>query len=262
MQWSGEHSVRRREDQAAHRRPSVILIFAANTRRKPVLVSPFPAAAVRNRGSLTLSCKVTVGRNRPARRQEQLVAVGIPPPRQRRLPRRADAGQERRRRVPRGLSARLLGFGPLWRPDGLGRQGAPGLPRPSHPRRAIRHRVRRRGVRARPTASSGTRLSPRTKARATIRRHTEKLRTAAGRPPRRTYGGEAFASGRRQAAKHDPANSVEKVQNLSAPKIESKGKISQRRCLTPSVTLHLNGVPDKSAAVACELVVITETGEL
>ncbi|WP_244532008.1 hypothetical protein [Methylocapsa palsarum] len=68
MQWSGKHLVRRREDQAAHRRPSVILIFAANTRRKPVLVSPFPAAAVRNRGSLTLSCKVTAVLDR---RQEQ-----------------------------------------------------------------------------------------------------------------------------------------------------------------------------------------------
>jgi len=61
VRWSGEHSVRRREDQAARRRPSVILIFAANTRLKPVLVSPFPAAAVRNRGSLMLSCKVTPG---------------------------------------------------------------------------------------------------------------------------------------------------------------------------------------------------------
>jgi hypothetical protein len=52
-----------------------------------------------------LSGTLAVGRNRAAGRQEQLVAVGVPPSRQRRLPRRADAGQERRCRVPRGRLA-------------------------------------------------------------------------------------------------------------------------------------------------------------
>jgi hypothetical protein len=59
LQRQGEHSVRRREDQAARRRPSDILVFAANTRLKPFLVSPFPAAKVQNRLSRTVSYNVT-----------------------------------------------------------------------------------------------------------------------------------------------------------------------------------------------------------
>ena len=60
MQWSGEHSVRRREDQAARRRPSVILIFAANTRRKPVLVSPFHSSGRPKPGQSHAFVQVTV----------------------------------------------------------------------------------------------------------------------------------------------------------------------------------------------------------
>ncbi len=42
--------------------------------------------------------------------------------------------------------ARLLGVGPLRRANGMGQEGQPGLPRPSHPRRAICHpRVLARG---------------------------------------------------------------------------------------------------------------------
>ena len=52
-------------------------------------------------------------------------------------------GKERGGGLPRRFPARLLGLRSLRRPDGLGGQGQSGLPRPSHSRRAIRHRRRR-----------------------------------------------------------------------------------------------------------------------
>jgi len=79
-----------------------------------------------------------------------MVALGVPSRRQCRLHRRQTPLQGGCACVPRRLAPGLLDFGPLWRPDGLGNARASGLPRASHPRRPIRDRLWRRGVRARP----------------------------------------------------------------------------------------------------------------
>ena len=59
VQRPGKHSVRRRDDQAAGRRTSCVLTFAANSRLKSILVSLFPAAKAQSRPVLTISYNVT-----------------------------------------------------------------------------------------------------------------------------------------------------------------------------------------------------------
>ena len=87
-------------------------------------------------------------RNRHEGRQSQLVALGVPPWRQRRLRGRRPSLEGGRAGVPGRMAARLLDLGSPRQPDGLGQARASGLSGPSDPRRPIRHRRGRRRVRA------------------------------------------------------------------------------------------------------------------
>jgi transposase len=78
--------------------------------------------------------------------------------------------------------------GPLRRANGLGENGQSGLPRPSHPRRAIRHRRRRSCIRAQAAPSARARLPHRSATTQARRRDIENLRGAAERRSRRTHG--------------------------------------------------------------------------
>ena len=81
-------------------------------------------------------------RNRHEGRQSQLVALGVPPWRQRRLRGRRPSLEGGRGGVPGRMAARLLDLGSPRQPDGLGQARASGLSGPSDPRRPIRHSTR------------------------------------------------------------------------------------------------------------------------
>ena len=124
-------------------------------------------------------------------RQAQEVAVGVPPRGQRRLRSGALTRKTRGGGVSRRFPARHLGPRenslPVWRADGLGQRKS-GLPRASHPRRAILHRGGRQGSRPRHPPLAGKSLQDRTTARTARRRHAESLRGETGPAPRRHHG--------------------------------------------------------------------------
>src|SRR5271157_1812361 len=91
---------------------------------------------------------VGFGRDGPARRQGQLVALGVPPWRQRRLRGPSPPFQAGRAGLSGRMAARLLAIGSLGQPDGLGYARASVLLGPSHSGCPIRDRRRRRRVRA------------------------------------------------------------------------------------------------------------------
>src|SRR4051812_12192940 len=80
------------------------------------------------------------------------------------------------------ITAPSLDLRPLWRPDGLGPAGAPGLPRASDPRRPVRDRCRRYRSRAGTEGPAETRLRHRATPRGARGQHAEDL---PGRPQSR-----------------------------------------------------------------------------
>src|SRR5208282_2159020 len=137
------------------------------------------AYVIGKREAATSRHSARLRRNRHEGRQSQLVALGVPPWRQRRLRGRRPSLEGGRGGVPGRMAARLLDLGSPRQPDGLGQARASGLSGPSDPRRPIRHRRRRRRVRPGHEGPAQTRLRHWAATRRARRKHAKNL---PGRP--------------------------------------------------------------------------------